>query len=411
LSLSATAPLRVCYCTSFYPPDFGGYGVTLSTMLPHLIDRGIAPLVLARAGVEPGPVDRSRDLPFVHRVLRPGRSKLAETIRLLQIRSFLMRHGGDIDLVHTVVLGWELFLLMPLLRRLGKPVIVEMVLLDSDDPLTLSRERLGRLKLHSLRDVAAWIGLSDAFRKPYLEAGLPPDRFHVLHNPVDAALFRRREGPDRTRLRRELGIPEQAKVAISIGGMLERKGMDRVLRAWRAAAPRPGSDLLLLVGPATVAEGLPPEHRPFVDELKRMAGEPDLRGTVRFEGKNDRIQDYLGLADLFVFLSRKEGFGTVIIEAMASALPVLVSPLDGIAREILDDGRTGFIEVTPDDAAAVGRRVRAILDDASLRARIGSAARDEAARRFSFARRVDRLLAIYEDVVAAGPFPRNAGAS
>jgi UDP-glucose:(heptosyl)LPS alpha-1,3-glucosyltransferase len=183
-----------------------------------------------------------------------------------------------------------------------------------------------------------------------------------------------------------------------------RKGIDRMLDAWEAMGPRPGRDLFLIVGPATAQEGLLPPMASFADEMRRRAERPPLRGTVRFTGRSGRIEDELAISDLFLFLSRREGFGTVIIEAMASGLPVVLSPLDGIGREIVSEGETGHVVADPDDAAAVGDLVRALLDDPERRRRLGDAARRDAGRRFAFSTRVDRLLAIYDGVLrpAAG---------
>ena len=391
----AADSLRVAYLTPYFPPDFGGYGITLSTMLPHLVARGVDPTIVAFAGRGSVRADRSSDPPHLHRIMTPRPGRLGDVQRILELRRYFKEHGESFDLLHTAVMGWELFLLMPFIRRLGIPVVIEMVLYGSDDAMSLRGEIFGRTKLRSLRDADAWIGLSDVFRAPHVEAGLPPERFHVLHNPVDPDIFRPLPPDERRALRDRLGIPPDAQVAVTIGAVHKRKGMDRVLEAWSAARPRPGRDLLLIVGPVTAAEGLVPTALPFAEQLRRRAEAPDLRGTVRFLGRSDRIQDPLAASDLFVFLSRQEGFGTVIIEAMASGLPVVVSPLDGIGAEIVAGGKSGRVVSDPDDAAAVGTLVRGWLDDPESRRLLGESGRREAMERFSFARRTDRLLAIY----------------
>jgi glycosyltransferase involved in cell wall biosynthesis len=395
----AAEPLRVAYLTSYFPPDFGGYGITLSTMLPHLVARGVVPTVVAFAGRGAVRADRSADASHVHRILSPRPGRLADLRRVFELRRFFKERRSSFDLLHTAVMGWELFLLMPYLRRLGLPVVIEMVLFGSDDALSIRREILGKTKLRSLRDAAAWIGLTEIFRASHLAAGLPPERFHALHNPVDAEIFHPLEPGARHALRDRLGIPRDAQVAITIGAVHRRKGMDRVLEAWSAMRPRPGRDLLLIVGPRTAAEGLIASALPFAEEMRRRAEQPDLRGTVRFLGRSDRIQDPLAAADLFLFLSRQEGFGTVVIEAMASGLPVVVSPLDGIGAEIVAEGRSGHVVPDPDDAAAVGALVGRILSDPAQGRRLGDAGRREAIERFSFARRTDRLWRIYAQVL------------
>jgi glycosyltransferase involved in cell wall biosynthesis len=122
---------------------------------------------------------------------------------------------------------------------------------------------------------------------------------------------------------------------------------------------------------------------------------------VRLLGRVDDLESYLGAADLFVFLSRKEGQGYVIVEAMASGLPCVVSPLDGIASEMVDQGESGVILSNPDDADAVAGELSRLLGDAALRRAMGDAARRSAVRRFSIESRVDALAALYREVLDA----------
>jgi glycosyltransferase involved in cell wall biosynthesis len=393
--------------TSYYPPDFGGYGILLAMMMPRLIERGIEPTVLAYSGRGSTSSARREDPPYVHRLLSHGSTRLDDLRRIFEVRSFLRARAPSFDLIHSTVMGWEQFLTMPLLRRLGIPLVLEMVLFGSDDAVTLRREFLGRLKLRSLRDVAAWIGVSEIFRAPHEAVGLPPERFHLLHNPVDTDQFHPCSDEERTALRRRLGIDPRARVVLTIGAVQARKGIDRLLRAWEALRPVAGRDLLRIVGPATAAQGLLPVEARFADEMRRIAEGPALKGTVHFTGRSDRIQEEFAAADLFLFLSRKEGFGTVTIEAMATGLPVVVSPLDGIGREIVTEGVTGHVTPDPDDAAAVAAIVSGLLDDDPRRRRLGDAARRDAIKRFSWQLRVDRLLAIYDRVLNGG----SAGAS
>jgi glycosyltransferase involved in cell wall biosynthesis len=103
----------------------------------------------------------------------------------------------------------------------------------------------------------------------------------------------------------------------------------------------------------------------------------------------------MAAADVFALLSRREGFGTVTAEAMACGLPCVVSPLDGIAREIVDEGRTGFVVDDPDDPDAVAARLRSLFSDLELRSTLGAAARETACARFSMEVRAERLAGIY----------------
>ena len=91
----------------------------------------------------------------MHRVLTPGDSPPAKLRRVGELRKHLQRNRGRYSLLHTTLLGWELFANVGSARRQGLPVVLELIRLGGDDPQTLSRQRLGRLKLRSLRSVDA----------------------------------------------------------------------------------------------------------------------------------------------------------------------------------------------------------------------------------------------------------------
>jgi glycosyltransferase involved in cell wall biosynthesis len=254
--------------------------------------------------------------------------------------------------------------------------------------VSVGRTRFGRLKVHQMRrNVGCWIGLSGVFRPRLEREGIPPERFRVIPGGVDMSGFRPRGEAERRALRRALDLPE-GRVAISAGTIMHRKGMDRVLAAWARLNPRAGRDLLVLIGPDWWEPA-------YVEEIQRRSAEPGLKGTVRLPGLVDNVGDYMGAADVFVLLSRKEGLGYVTLEAMASGLPCVISPLDGIADELIEEGRTGHVAREPDDADAVGALLDGLLRDPARRERMGAEARREAERRFSHEARAAALRAAY----------------
>jgi len=181
---------------------------------------------------------------------------------------------------------------------------------------------------------------------------------------------------------------------------MPRKGVDRLLRAWERLEPCPGKELLLVVGPASEAEGLRPQYLEHVRELRARAGEPALAGTVRFTGRSDEVEDWLAASDVFAFLSRHEGLGTVTAEAMCCGLPCVISPLDGIGHELIDDGRTGYVVEDCDDPERVAAQLRELLADPARRAAVGAAALESARSRFSMEARAAQLADAYRSLAA-----------
>ena len=100
-------------------------------------------------------------------------------------------------------------------------------------------------------------------------------------------------------------------------------------------------------------------------------------------------------ADIFVFASTKEGFGNVLIEAMAAGLPVVARRLPGVTDSFIDHGRTGFLF---DTAAEYTALVQALVDDPGLRRRVGDAARAEVAGGHSLQAVAQRYVMLYRNL-------------
>lgn len=396
----AAGDIRVCFLIGKYPPRFGGHGIQIRRSLPYLERHGIRPTVLTDRIPGPARIHRDEDRERVCRLFAPGSDPLSRALRILQMRRHFGKNRHSYDLVHSALLRWEFLANIPYLKSLGLPLIVEMVLLGGDDPLTISQERLGGFKIGLLRRIDAWIGIAGAFLPRVIAARIPPDRFRLIYCGVDVHRYRPRSDDERRALRSTLGLPPDGRMAVSVGSIIRRKGVDRVLRAWAEIRPMAGRDVLVVVGPQSLSEGLAAVDLGYAEAVRALGRSPKLAGTVRFVGKTDRVEDYMAAADLFLFLSRREGLGYVILEAMSCGLPCVVSPLDGIASELVAEGRTGFIVADPDDAEAAAAPVVRLLTSPELRRSFGAAARRAAVERFSFEARAAALAQLYRQVLA-----------
>jgi glycosyltransferase involved in cell wall biosynthesis len=131
-------------------------------------------------------------------------------------------------------------------------------------------------------------------------------------------------------------------------------------------------------------------------ELEPIRARAEARGVSRalaFLGHRDDVAARLAAADLFVLPSRSEAFPNAVLEAMAAGLPIVASGVGGIL-ELIDHERTGLL-CPAGDPAALGAAIARLMSDAPLAARLGEAARSEAAARYSFDRMVAAFDAIY----------------
>ena len=131
-------------------------------------------------------------------------------------------------------------------------------------------------------------------------------------------------------------------------------------------------------------------------ELRQMLARSAIGDRVTLFGFQQNPWKFMAHADVFLLTSRYEGFGNVLIEAMASGLPVVATASYG-TRDIVRDGETGFL-VESHDAVSVAAALERVLTNADLRARMARAAR-ETARTFALPDVVNRFEAFLDKVM------------
>lgn len=182
-----------------------------------------------------------------------------------------------------------------------------------------------------------------------------------------------------------------------IGRLSALKGPMTLVDAFaRVLETHPGAELTLI--------GDGPERR-ALEERARVLG---CAAQVRFTGylSQDEVADTLAQADLFVLPSLAEGVPVVLMEAMASRIPVVTTRITGIP-ELVEDGVSGRL-VPPGDSDALAEAISSLLADPDLRARMGAAGRDRVAQDFDVSLEAARLLSLFREtgVSVAASFPQ-----
>src|SRR4051794_39910981 len=209
--------------------------------------------------------------------------------------------------------------------------------------------------------VAVSDGVADALARV---TGLPRGRIRTVHNPV--------VGPELEALSREPVAhpwlaPGEPPVVLSAARLTEQKDLPTLLRAF--ARLRAGRTARLLI-----LGDLPTPERTAarIGELRGLAERLGVGADVDLPGYVANPYAYMARARLFVLSSAWEGFGNVLVEAMACGCPVVSTDCPSGPAEILDGGRYGPLVPVGDDAAlaaAMGRVLAASPDPATLRAR------------------------------------------
>jgi glycosyltransferase involved in cell wall biosynthesis len=219
-------------------------------------------------------------------------------------------------------------------------------------------------------------GVADEIRGHFPEQA---GRTISIPNGVDIDVFAPdSRQADALRLRRELRIGDDRHVAIFVGSEWQRKGLEPAIRALALA---PAWDLLV------VGSG---DRERYAQLAERLG----VASAVHWIGVSRDVAPLYQLADALVFPPSYEAFPLVALEAAASGLPILATPVNGI-RELVADGVNGFlIEADPQD---IGGRLRQLGDDRAMRERLGTAAR-AAALQYSWSRMVQRHEELYESL-------------
>jgi teichuronic acid biosynthesis glycosyltransferase TuaC len=234
----------------------------------------------------------------------------------------------------------------------------------------------GRLRQAALR-AARVFSVSQSLRSVLVDLGIPADHIRVVGNGVDLHKF---APVPRGQARDALRMPAQARVLVTVGGLVERKGIHRVIACLPSLRARHPGLTYLVVGGAS-AEG------DMSDALRQQALDADLVDAVRFLGPlpPEQVRIALSAADVFVLATRNEGWANVFLEAMACGLPVVTTDVGG-NTEVVCDPRLGIV-VPFDDT----RRLEGAID-AALRTHWDAAAIREHAACNTWAQRVQILV-------------------
>jgi glycosyltransferase involved in cell wall biosynthesis len=368
---------RVLHVFRYFHPRFTGEGVFVQRLAPVFarLRPDVHHDVLVTDTPSAGPP--SPPPAGIGRVRYLARS--ADGASQPQIVAWLARNGRQYAVVHNHTHVDRTFLGALLLKLQGCR-LVQSATLDDSVPGLLATYRPGLRPL-----VQRLFGLIDAFvaisPKLHEETSrlVPAARSHRIPMGIPLPGVRRP-----TRARERLDLPAEASVLVCVGGICERKDQLFLVEQLPALVARHPKLVLLLVGPV-----LDPAYLARIEAAVAARG---LQSHVRFTGHAPDPGQFYTAADIFVLASRSEGFGTVVIEAMAHGLPVVVRRLAGVNDSFVKDGRTGFLF---SDAGDFQRRVGDLLDAPGLRRRIGARARCEARARFDLADVAARYLAIY----------------
>ena len=185
-------------------------------------------------------------------------------------------------------------------------------------------------------------------------AGCDRSDFELVGNGVDTSIFF--PDPDAgSKLRESLEIPSDAKVIISVGGIIEHKGHHRVVEVMPKLIEKDTATYYLIVGGASLAGDYSSEIKATIERLN-LSDKVFMLGSK----KPDELRACLSASDVFVLPTRYEGWANVFLEAMACGLPVVTTNVGGNS-EVISNADVGAL-VPFGDPEALAEAVMEYLD-------------------------------------------------
>jgi glycosyltransferase involved in cell wall biosynthesis len=257
---------------------------------------------------------------------------------------------------------------------------------------------LSRRDLSFLRPVSRFAFVSrDTWRHFALKVG--PRRGVVVYDGFDAAPARA-SGADGRDARREWGVPDDCKLV----GMVARVAPQKDYRTLARAAARVVADYprvrFVVVGDYEAVEA----HRRHYEEVRGWLRESGVEQNFVFAGFREDVAGALSAMDIFVLCTHHEGLPLVLLEAMAHALPVVATSVDGVPEVVLD-GETGLLHAHEDDAG-LAAHLTSLLRDEARAAALGEAGRRFVESNFNREQFARSMTELYRDMLGEGAAAR-----
>jgi len=282
-------------------------------------------------------------------------------------------------------------------------------LLHNDQPWFHSTHSLGKVKQMSLPDSSRYqyvdrlrieeevyqgcdqvFALTDIEKEQIVRLyNVASDRIRVIPPGVDISVFQPHSSPAQCRL--DLGLPDRTTI-LALGRLDERKGLDLYIQAVREVAKDktlPEVSFLLSAGDGSPQEE--EEHQKLAHLVDGLS--PETKFIWLPVLSEEVIPTYYGASDIFVLPSRYEPFGIVMLEAMASGVPVVATNNGGPAK-VIDHGIDGLLG-NPENPTEFAELIASLIHRPDMRQAFGRKARQKVERHYSWAAIANRFCDAY----------------
>ena len=222
--------------------------------------------------------------------------------------------------------------------------------------------------------------------EPYIKAGIgQKSQFDYIYNGVDIESLRKRK-VDRIQKRREIGVENECSLIVTAGRLVPVKGQTYLISALAQVITEIPNIRLVFLGDGELR-----------GELSGQVKTLGLGKHVLFLGMRNDVPEIISCSDLFVLPSINEGFGVVLLEAMAMKCPIVATNVGGVPEVVLD-GETGIL-VPPRDPVQLARGIVRLLKDRSLAFQMAECGYQRLEACFDIRETVSKIEHLYKELL------------
>jgi glycosyltransferase involved in cell wall biosynthesis len=237
------------------------------------------------------------------------------------------------------------------------------------------------------------IAITNYLRREAMRFPVDPGRIRVVHDEVDSEWLNPAQF-DRATCRSEFGLQDEERVALMVARVVPNKRYDLMLDAAVRIRQRvPNFRLVLkgdVYGGSLYAQG-----------IQKRVRDLGLEDLVLWRDFVPDLRRLMAAADLLVLCSDREGLGSCVVEAMAMALPVVVTNTGG-THEVVDNGRVGGFVVPGSNPDVLAARVSELLSSPGLRRQLGQAGREFIRKKLDARISAQAVMEVYDEAIAEG---------
>ena len=385
--------MKICVVTGTFHPEPGGPSTYLYNLLGDLVQRGHEVAVITY-----GDLEEEYDYPYP--VMRISRQQPIP-VRLIKFVYHILSIGRRYDLLFVNNYGLPAVVANVFLR---KPMVTKLVgdfaweysirhgLIDKNEGIddfqrkrySFEVELLKRLQLFYVSKAGAVIAPSQYFKGIISGWGIPQDKIRVIYNAIEVSEYD--PACSKEEARKRLGL--NGKIILTVARLTPWKGVDRIIEVLPEIRRQINEANLVVVGDG-----------PELGNLQGLARELGVKGYVSFVGRvpHEEVPYYLRAADVFVLYSGYEGLPHIVLEAMATGVPVILSNKGG-NPEVIEDGVNGLL-VPIGNQGKLKEAILRVLRDEALARRFVEESRERVKQDFRWDVLVNRTLKVFQTVI------------